>query len=73
MDAAASKGSNIHLIGCTSSSGYLQRKIKRGPSKKKKVQEWVKSRLNTAQGIFNHPVVLVIDNSPAHTALESVL
>ena len=73
MAAAASKGANIHLKGCISSYGWIQRKIKRGSFKKKEAQEWVKGRLNTAQEIFNRPVVLVIDNAPAHSALEDIL
>lgn len=71
--AAGSKGSNVHLIGCISTFGWVLIETKRGAFKKEEAHSWVKRCLLKANEIFKVPVVLVIDNAPAHSSVETIL
>ncbi len=71
--AAASRGANVHVIGCISSMGMIYNQIRRGSFRKDNVLEWVKECLRRANEIYGGVVVLVIDNAPCHTAIEDAL
>ena len=69
--AAATKGANVHLIGSIGITGPLNFKIKRGSFKKPDVKIYVEETLIMANNQYNQPVVLVIDNAPAHNNIEN--
>ena len=68
--AAATRGPNIHVIGCIGSLGMLNCQIKRSPFKKPKAMAYLEETLRIAQTEYGCPVVLVIDNAPAHSNIE---
>ena len=69
--AAGSKGANIHVIGCISNLGLLHSQVKRGSFKKVDAIEWITACLGKAMIKHGGPVVLVLDNAPCHSGVES--
>lgn len=70
--SAASKGANIHLIGCIGFRGLIHYEIKRNSHTKETAVAWVKECLRKAHSIYNSSVVLVLDNAPCHNGIEIV-
>ena len=68
--AAASKGSNIHVIGAIASLGLIHLEVKRGSFKKEDAKLWMKTCLEQAMQKYGQPVVLVMDNAPCHSKVE---
>lgn len=68
-----SKGPNIHVIRAISSLGAELIEIRRGAFKGRDANEWVRRLADAIEGrgttLTN--VVLVCDNAPAHSRLES--
>ncbi|XP_029657496.1 uncharacterized protein LOC115231662 [Octopus sinensis] len=68
--AAASEGSNIHLIGCISNLGLIYYEIQRGAFKKEQACHWMKNCLRQARIKHDGPVIMVLDNALAHSGIE---
>ena len=71
--ASASKGANLHLIGCISNAGPVNFSIKRGSFNKESAMSWIKETLRLGNEMFGRKVVLVLDNAPAHSGAEELL
>lgn len=70
-----SKGPNLHVIGCISSTGMQYWERKRGAFRKEHFQEWMKRCLRVCiqNGHAPNSIVIVMDNAPAHSRLEGAL
>ena len=55
------------MIGCISNSGMVHSLIKRGAFKKEDALEFVEEAFRKANDIYHGPVVIIIDNAPAHS------
>ena len=71
--AAASKGANVHIIGCISTIGLIHYEIQRGSFKKENAKAWMETCLRQSMIRHGEPVVMVVDNAPCHSQLEEVL
>lgn len=70
--AAGSRGANVHLIGCISSLGMIYNELRRGSFKQETAREFVRQCLRRAYQRYQCAVVLIVDNAPCHTNVESV-
>lgn len=68
----ASKGPNIHVIGCISAYQVIRMTRVRGSFKAATCKEWVLDMLDhhLPQGVSVQSVVLVCDNAPCHSSLN---
>lgn len=71
VKAAATRGANIHLIGCIGPLGPLNFQVKRGSFKKDEARQYIQETLRQAEITYGRQVVLVIDNAPAHSNVEN--
>jgi transposase len=67
-----SKGKNVHVIGGISQTGLLYFERRRGSFKKEGCQEWLRSLLRSITENLSQ-IVIVCDNAPVHSNLETVL
>ena len=67
-----SKGRNVHIIGAVSQTGLVYWERRRGSFKKEDCQEWMRSMLRAAHFPMEN-ILVVCDNAPCHTGLETVL
>ena len=71
--SAASKGANVHLIGCISSLGLIHSELRRGSFTKELAQEWMRQCLRNAINMHGGmSICMVIDNAPCHSKMEEV-
>ncbi|KAF7692991.1 hypothetical protein CDIK_2320 [Cucumispora dikerogammari] len=71
--SAGYKSANVHTIGAISNLGLIHYELRRGSFKKENAIEWVKTCFRVAVLKHGGPVVLVVDNAPCHSQVESVL
>lgn len=71
--AAGSKGANVHVIGCISTSGFIHYEVRRGSFKKDNAKAWMKTCLRQSLIKLGVPIVMVIDNAPCHSKIEEIL
>ena len=71
--AAASKGANIHVIGCISTLGLIHHEVRRGSFHREDACEWLRACFRKAFKVYRRPVVIVIDNAPCHSRVEEIL
>ncbi|MEL7309573.1 MAG: transposase [Pseudomonadota bacterium] len=70
----SSKGANKHMIGAISQMGIVQFDRKRGSFTKDLFAEWMRNLLQKVVdgGTLARNIVVVIDNAPCHSGIESV-
>ncbi|KAF7700677.1 hypothetical protein CDIK_0886 [Cucumispora dikerogammari] len=71
--AAASGDANVHVIAAISTLGLIHYELRRGSFKIENAVKWFKSCLRVAVERHGEPVVIVIDNDPCHTNVETIL
>ena len=71
--AAASKGANIHVIGCISTLGLIHHEVRRGAFHRADACELLRACFRKAFEAYRRPVVIVIDNAPCHSRVEEIL
>ena len=71
----ASKGPNIHIIGAISQNGLEYWEKRRGSYKKEEASNFVKRLIQTlvGNGILLANIVIICDNAPCHSNIESLL
>ena len=71
--SAGSKGPNVHMIGCIGSPGLIHHLVRRGSFTKNIARDWMRGALRAAKEKYGTPVVMIIDNAPSHTDIESII
>ena len=72
VKAPTSKGKNVYVIGGISQTGLLYFERCRGSFKKEDCKEWLISLLRSITESLSQ-IVIVCDNAPVHSNLETVL
>ena len=72
VKAPTSKGKNVHAIGGIPQTGLLYFERRRGSFKKEDCQEWLRSLLRSITESLSK-IVIVCNNAPVHSNLETVL
>ena len=75
VKAPNSKGPNIHIIGAMTSTGICYWERRRGAYKKDNCREWLRRCLrfcNENHNINYEDVIVILDNAPVHSQLETV-
>ncbi len=68
-----SRGANLHIIGAIGNAGLIYWERKRGSYKGDNACDWLRTMLNAcfARNLFD--IVIICDNAPCHSRLESVM
>ena len=71
----SSRGPNVHMLGAVSTEGVVKISTKRGSYRKEGVAEWLEDLNNELQNMGKNlsNIVIVCDNAPCHSRIESSL